>query len=598
MEPSSTPISKHLLNLAILAILAGILLFVGLGSMGLTDRDEGRNAEAGREMFESGDWVSPTFNHEPRYAKPVLVYWLMSLSYSLFGVDEFSARLPSAAAGVVLILLQYLFLSRLRGEVVGLFGALMLLLNIETIGLSRMALTDSPLIFLTTLSLFSFWLGFQGNERERWWRWLFYIAMGLATLAKGPVGFLVPLLTIGLFLTLTRQWSRFWQQGSPLTGALLFAAIALPWYATMWSIHGADYAASAKANTVGRFLNPMEGHSFTIFFYVPVLFLGFFPWSGWLPFAWYDALQSWREARGKGSEARDQIAGEQSSSRHSPLASPPSASKELEWFAAAWVFGIFVFFTLSSTRLPHYIGPLIPAAAILTACYWQRGLNEPSTRGIRASIHTVMALGYLLAIGFAALPSLYPSFAGKLTKEFPLATQIDLGSGPYVASTLLLIGMALVGYFGLSESRRAGAFWAAGASLALLILVLIQLVVPGLNRYFISPPQVLAYAAGVNLGPTDQLIVYGSTRPSTVFYAKRHAIFVPKGEEATIQKALTQPGQTMVLLPETFQSMLPPEANKLVPILKQNGYILLANRPMVSIPENATPPPAKAIPGH
>jgi 4-amino-4-deoxy-L-arabinose transferase-like glycosyltransferase len=579
MEPSSTPTSKHLVNLAILAVLAGILLFVGLGSMGLTDRDEGRNAEAGREMYESGDWISPTFNHEPRYAKPVLVYWLMSLSYSLFGVDEFSARLPSAAAGLGLILLQYLFLSRLRGEVVGLFGALMLLLNLETIGLSRMALTDSPLIFLTTLSLFSFWLGFQGHERERWWRWLFYIAMGLATLAKGPVGFLVPLLTVALFLTLTRQWSRFWHQGSPLTGALLFAAIALPWYATMWLIHGADYTASAKANTVGRFLDPMEGHSFTIFFYVPVLFLGFFPWSGWLPFAWVRAYQDWRGWR---RSERGTIDG----------------NRALEWFAAAWVFGIFVFFTLSSTRLPHYIGPLIPGAAILTACYWQRGLNEPLTREIRASIHTVMGLGYLLAIGFAALPSLYPSFAGKLTKEFPLATQIDLGSGPYVASTLLLIGMALVGYFGLSESRRAGAFWAAGASLALLILVVIQLVVPGLNRYFISPPQVLAYAAGVNLGPTDRLIVYGSTRPSTVFYAKRHAIFVPKGEEATIQKALTQPGQTMVLLPETFQSMLPPEAEKLVPILKQNGYILLANRPMVSIPENATPPPTKAVPGH
>ena len=579
MELSSTPTSKHLIHLAILAVLAGILLFVGLGSMGLTDRDEGRNAEAGREMFESGDWISPTFNHEPRYAKPVLVYWLMSLSYSLFGVDEFSARLPSAAAGVGLILLQYLFLSRLRGEVVGLFGALMLLLNLEMIGLSRMALTDSPLIFLTTLSLFSFWLGFHGHERERWWRWLFYIAMGLATLAKGPVGFLVPLLTVALFLTLTRQWSRFWYQGSPLTGALLFAALAVPWYAAMWSIHGADYAASAKANTVGRFLNPMEGHSFTIFFYIPVLFLGFFPWSGWLPFAWIRAYQDWRGWRRREQDTLD-------------------GDRALEWFAAAWVFGIFVFFTLSSTRLPHYIGPLIPAAAILTACYWQRVLTEPLTKGIRASIHTVMGLGYLLAIGFAALPSLYPSVAGKLTKEFPLATQIDLGSGPYVASTLLLIGMALVGYFGLSESRRAGAFWAAGATLALLVLALIQLVVPGLNRYFISPPQVLAYAAGVNLGPTDQLIVYGSTRPSNVFYAKRRAIFVPKGEEATIQKALTQPGQTMVLLPETFQSMLPPEAEKLVPILKQNGYILLANRPMVSIPENATPPPTIAIPGH
>src|SRR6478672_10221439 len=82
--PSSTPIAKHLLNLTLLAVLAGLLFFLALGSMGLTDRDEGRNAEAGREMLETGDWISPTFNYEPRFAKPALVYWLMSLSFRWF----------------------------------------------------------------------------------------------------------------------------------------------------------------------------------------------------------------------------------------------------------------------------------------------------------------------------------------------------------------------------------------------------------------------------------------------------------------------------------------------------------------------------------
>src|ERR1044072_7716542 len=106
------PRSLHLINLAVLSLLAGLLLFMGLGSMGLTDRDEGRNAEAGREMLETGGWISPTFNYQPLFAKPVLVYWLMSLSYRWFGVDEFSARLPSAAFGLGLILLQYLFMSR------------------------------------------------------------------------------------------------------------------------------------------------------------------------------------------------------------------------------------------------------------------------------------------------------------------------------------------------------------------------------------------------------------------------------------------------------------------------------------------------------
>ena len=575
--------STHLTNLAVLGLLAGLLLFVGLGSMGLTDRDEGRNAEAGREMLETGDWISPTFNYEPRFAKPVLVYWLMSLSYRWFGVDEFSARLPSAVFGLGLILLQYLFVSRFCGPTVGLLSALMLLLNIEIIGLSRMVLTDSVLIFLTTLSLFSFWLAFHGGTNERWWRWIFYLAMALATLAKGPVGFLVPLVAVALYLTATGQWRRYWQQGSPVAGSVLFSGVALPWYALMWSLHGTQYAASAQANTVGRFLNPMEGHGFTVLFYLPVLLLGFFPWSGWLPFAWYDAFTSWRDARRSGRNVA-------STSDHSSL--------QLEWFAAAWVVGVLVFFTLSSTRLAHYIGPLFPAAALLTASYWQRSLLDAHLRGRRASIHTMMAIGYVLAIGFASLPSLYPSFAGKLTKEFPLATTIGLGSGPYMAAIVLLIGMALVGYFGLHDERRAAAFWAAGASIALVALTVLQLVVPGINRYFIAPPQTLAYTAGVNLAPTDRLIVYGSTRPSNVFYARRKVIFVSEGEEAMIGQALTLPGQTMVVLPETYQSKLPPEAKTLVPILKQHGYVLLANRPMITLPERSAQAPAGAIPAH
>lgn len=577
--------SKTWLHLVLLVLLAGILLFVGLGAMGLTDRDEGRNAEAGREMFESGDWISPTFNGEPRYAKPVLVYWLMSLSYGLFGVDEFAARLPSALFGVGLILLQYFFLTKLRGPVVGLFGALMLLLNIEIIGLSRMALTDSVLVFFTTLSLFGFWLGFQGEARDRGWRWLLYVGMAFATLTKGPVGFLVPLITIALFLGLTKQWTRFWQQGAPLAGTILFAALALPWYAMMWHLHGSDYAASAQANTVGRFLNPMEGHSFTILFYVPVLLLGFFPWSGWLPYAWYDAYTSWRASR----------TGSASEPQHSVLS---TQSSRLEWFAAAWVFSVMVFFTLSSTRLAHYIGPLFPAAAILTACYWHRCLLNPQTRGMRAAIHTVMGLGYLLSIGFAALPSIYPSIAGKLTKEFPLALQVGVGIGPYAAAMALLVGMALVGYFGLHDNRRAGAFWAAGASLAVIALIAIQLTFPLLNKFFIAPPQELAYAAGVNLAPNDHFVVYGSTRPSAVFYAKRRATFVPAGEEDTIRRLLAEPGRTMILLPDTFYAKLPKEAEKMVPILKRYGYMLLSNQPMVSIPEEALPPPSTRIPGH
>ena len=370
-------------HLFLLFILAGLLFSLNLGSMGLTDRDEGRNAEAGREMLETGDWISPTFNYEPRYAKPVFVYWLMSLSYHAFGVGEFAARFPSALFAVALILMQYLFLAHLRGPDIGVFAGLMLLVNLEMIGLGRAALTDSVLIFFTTLALFGFWLGLHGSTslttarlsspksggstgpadgegRMRHWMWAFYVGIALATLTKGPVGVLVPLLAVIPYLSLTKRWGQFWRTGLPLAGTALCLLLAVPWYLAMLQIHGEDYFRNAQAHTIGRFLRPMEGHGFSVFFYIPVLFFGFFPWSGFLPAALHQTVKGYRQwAIGNREDGP--------SYRPSPIAHRLPALQELELFAAIWLVAVFLFFTASATRLPHYIGPLYPAAAILAA---------------------------------------------------------------------------------------------------------------------------------------------------------------------------------------------------------------------------------------
>jgi 4-amino-4-deoxy-L-arabinose transferase-like glycosyltransferase len=578
---TTTDRSHHALLLLALLLLSGLLFFLGLGDMGLTDRDEGRNAEAGREMFESGDRLTPTFNGELRVAKPVLLYWLMEQSYRLFGSNEFAARFPSALFGVGLILMHYLFLVHQRDRTVALFGGLMLLLNLEILGLGRMALTDSVLIFFTTASLYGFWLGLHGAGGARRWIWVFYIGMALATLTKGPVGFAVPLIVAALYLTWTRRWRDYWQKGVPLAGMALFILLAAPWYAAMFLVHGDAYATGAKAHTIGRFLSPMEGHQGTIFFYLPVLLLAFFPWSALLPVPLYRTIKEWYLIR------------------RAHTRPDPAGTSELDLFAALWVVGTFVFFTASATRLPHYIGPLFPAAALLTASYWSRCLQDPATKGIRGSIHLMMGVGYLLAIGFACLPTLYATYASKMVREFPLAGQVDLGSGPYLVAALLLVGMTLVGYLGLNDERRGGAFWAAGATLAGLVLIVIVIVIPHINRYVVAPPQELAYAAGLNLDRQDQFIAYGTVRPSSVFYAKRKTLFVPIGEEDKIRAALKETKRVMILLPESAQSKLPAEANGLVPILKRYGYVLLASQPMVTIPEGATPPsPPPTILGH
>ncbi|MGH7259892.1 MAG: ArnT family glycosyltransferase [Nitrospiraceae bacterium] len=585
---------QHRAYLVLLLALSLLLFFLGLGSLGLTDRDEGSNAEAAREMVETGDWVSPTLNYQPRFAKPVFIYWLMSGAYTLFGVNEFAARLHSALFGVVLIALQYLFLSRLRGPTVGLLGALMLLLNVEMVALGRMALTDSVLIFFTTLSLYGFWLGLHGSTglttggegRERHAIWLMYIGMGLGMLTKGPVGLAIPLLAIVPYLTVTKRWRQFWDRGHPLAGLLVCAAVALPWYAAMLARHGSRYTESAQADTVGRFLSTIGGHGGTLLFYIPILLFGFFPWSGFLTIGLYLAFKGYRQwAIGNRQLKNDPT------HSPSPIAHHPPAPQELELFAAIWLIAVFLFFSLSATRLPHYIGPLFPAAAILAASYWHRCLSDPATPGLRASVHTMMGLGYLMGIALAATPALYERFLDVILKEFPMASQVTPGYGPVAAGLTLVIGCGIVGYFGLSEERRAGAFWAAGATIAIVLLLAIQIVLPRFNAYFVAPPHELAYAAGVNLRPEDRLILYGPARPSLIFYAKRKAIVIRPGEEEQMRPHLTQPGRTMIVLPSRLQPQLPAEAANFVTLLQRYGYSLLASESMVKLPAHLPPPP-------
>ena len=552
-------------HLLLIIGLAGVLFLSGLGSVALTDRDEGRNAEAGREMLESGDWITPTFNYEPRFIKPALLYWLMSASYWAFDANEFTARLPSAMFGIGLVTLQYVFLARVRGATVGAFGALMLLLNIEVIILGRQALTDMVLMFFTTLSAYAFWLGFNGKTARRSWLLLSYAAMACGTLDKGPPGFLVPLLGIIPYLTVTKQWRRYWREGFPLGGLATFLALALPYYAAMLWLHGATYSAQVQAHTVSRFFNPFYGWGGTIAFYVPVLLVGFFPWSPLLTVALYDTYKVWRHPQRR--LAVDE-----------PLAVGPVAGRErdLELFAALWFVAVFIFFSLGATRLPHYIGPLYPAAAMAVALYWTRTRHGIESRGIRPALIAMVVLGSVLSLMCAALPSLFDAFAEKVAKDFPYAAQFDFGAGPYATAAVLAIGMAGVAYTGFSQAGRENVFWVAGTTVALVMLITWHFTLAQLSRYFLAPPQELASTAGPLLKPTDRLIVYGPNRPSTVFYARRKIIVIRRNEEDNIRSYVKEPGRTMIILPTILRDKLPEETADFPVLQERFGWILIA----------------------
>lgn len=555
----SPPRSPQLFALLFLLIVGCLLLVVGLGDVGLTDRDEGSNAEAAREMLETGEWISPTLNDEPRYAKPALVYWVISGTYALFGVNEFTARLPSALFGLGLLIVHYLFLSRVFGATVAWCGSLMLLLNVEFVGVHRMVLTDPALVFFTTSATYGFWMGFHGRGRDRRWFWLFYVGMALATLTKGPVGLLIPLLAVVPYLTLTRQWSSYFATGMPVLGWSACVLLAAPWYVAMFAVHGADYVAAAYANTAGRFAHPMEGHGGTILFYFPILLVGFFPWSGFLPVALFHTLKAWKRFRTGEQDARGE--------------------RGLLLFCALWVMSIFVFFTISATRLPHYILPLYPPAALLAAVLWSRFLTNASSSGLTVSIRVVLITGYLLSLVLVSVPALYDTFRHPIAEHFPAAERIDVGTTPVVLGAVVFLGVIIFRHVVRKEDRWPQAFGVLSGMMGIFLLIVIVFTVPRFGKFFINPPQELATIAGVNLGPGDRLIHFGRKLPSLSFYAKRHVHFINPGEDEKFLPHVNADGRLMVILPSSLHGRLPDPVASFPPILQRYGFLLLSSDP-------------------
>lgn len=561
VDTHASPFSTRTLHLTFLLICGCLLLLLGLGDVGLTDRDEGSNAGAAREMLETGDWISPTLNYEPRYAKPALSYWVIAGTYALFGVNDVTARLPSALFGLALLVLHYLFLHRLLGPALAFCGSLVLLLNVEFVGIHRLVLTDPELVFFTTLATYGFWLGFCDPGRNRRFLWLFYIGMALGTLAKGPLGILVPLLGIVPYLTLTRQWKSYFAEGRPLLGWTLCFLIAAPWYLAMLAIHGADYAAAAQANTTGRFANPMEGHGGTLLFYVPILLFGFFPWSGLLPAALWHTLKEWKSFRTGETDAR----GEQG----------------LLLFCALWVCGIFFFFTLSATRLPHYVLPLFPPASLLVAVLWSRFLKNTWPRGLTVSTWIVLVTGYVLSLVLAFAPVIYESVRHQIAVTFPAAEKVGVGATPVALAVVVLLGVATFRYLVRTEARRPQAFWVLSGMMGTFLLIVILFALPRAGKYFINPPQELATIAGFNLGPRDTLIHYGRKLPSLTFYAKRKVQFINPGEHEKFVPHLEKDGRVMVILPANLYERLPDPVASFPPVLQRYGFLLLSREPMV-----------------
>ncbi len=354
-----------------LLLLTGCVLFhiVGTWSLPLIDRDEPRFAEASREMIERADYIVPYFNNQLRLDKPPLAYWAQIASYRIFGENDFAARFPSVVAAALTALSIFAWGSRLGGEKVGWWAAIIFTLSLQTFVHAKAAVADMWLVLFMTIAHWSGWEMLQRSPRNQgaavgsppWAIWrspflVFYFSLALGFLAKGPIAW-TPLLTVSAILIYTRDWQSARRFKFLLGILLMLAAVALWGIPALIQTHGEFFSVGIGRHVIGRSFATMEGHGanslwmylLLLPFYFVTVFVGFFPWSIKLPSL---IRNLWRE-------------------RKAGLGAHGYTRNEIDAYLVAGTAIIFIIFTLVSTKLPHYTLPAFPLLALLLARHWQ-----------------------------------------------------------------------------------------------------------------------------------------------------------------------------------------------------------------------------------
>ncbi len=594
---------------SLIVAVAAVVFFSNLGAPRLWDRDEPRNAGCAVEMLQRGDWVVPMFNAELRTHKPVLLYWLMMTAYEVFGVNEFAARFWSALLGIGTALATYHIGRRLFHAEVGLWGGLILATSLMFVVASRAATPDSVLIFFSTMPILVYVLStfkprtsdeaadavLELKEPGRYFpaSWpvacLMYGLMGVAILAKGPVGLVLPTAVIGMFLLIVRlpdvsdqvpasnpslrrigpllsmlrpfaplHFLRTCLVMRPLTAVAVALAVALPWY--IWvglRTDGAWLQGFFLEHNVGRAMNSMEGHGGGPWYYPVAVIIGFFPWSLLLT---------------------PMIIGLVSRIRHGD----PWRLGYL--LLACWV-GVYIgLFTLAGTKLPSYVTPMYPALAMATACFvfhWTRGSAVARASWTRSAMITLSLVGLVMLVAV-------PIAAGRF-----LPGEEWLGAVGLVP----LVGGA-VGYLLLKNGRvpaTARLFTATAVAFTTLLFGFVTVRVDR-HREF----DVLLETAQAD-GGAAQLSSFGCHEPSWVFYAGQPIYEYGRYEPGDAVAFLKAQEKGFVITTdarfETLRPILPADVDVLAStpyFLKKSNLVLVGRLPgRAQTAENSARPVVK-----
>lgn len=393
-----------------IAAAAVVVFFTNLGGTGLWDMDEALYGNCAREMLERGDWVVPWFNGQMFPEKPPLMFWSMMAGYGICGVNEWGARLFSAIFGVATALMAFHIGRILFNARVGLWTGLITATTVIFTISARAATVDSALTFVTTAAFLCFVMARSGQTSNGETRFKLalavpmYACVGAAILAKGPVGMLLPLAAMGLFLVVADGWRNIWRSAwwmRPITAVVIILAVAAPWYIWVGVRTDGEWLRKFFIEfNLRPFKEPILTHGGTgsltkilamlvsilyYFYHIPALLVGFFPWSIFLGPTLADVWQLKKKTISR-------------------------TQRDGYLLALCW-FGVwFVFWSVCKTKLPHYLMPAYPALAVLVACFVDRWQTEPAGVAwywLRNAWLSLVLVGVGLMIAMPILASIF-----------------------------------------------------------------------------------------------------------------------------------------------------------------------------------------------
>jgi len=425
----------------LIALLALTLNLVGNGRISLWDRDEPRYAGATREMRASGDWVHPTFNAEPRYHKPILIYWLMLAGTALGGDNPFGARLVSAVMGTATVLLCWGWARRVLGERAGRVAALVLATMPLMVAESKLSTTDATLAFFYVGCQLALWeLAARPSARAAG---AFWSLLGLAVLTKSPAAPVLLAASVGVgwlcggpspFVYLRRLR---WAWGLPL-----FLAIVVPWnVAILLRSNGEYFNVAVGYHIVQRATQGLEEHGGFPGYYVVLGMATLLPWSALIPAALASAWSRRRETAAAG-------------------------------FLIGWAIGPLILLECVRTKLIHYYLPAVPALAVLIAWLIDRLASSPEAlkadRLVRSAGRSLAVAAFVVAAGLvAAAVAILPP---------------PMDAPAYAAAAIVAVG-ATLGLREAAAGRVRNAVVAAVACTAAMELVLAGWALPAAEPY-------------------------------------------------------------------------------------------------------------------